>query len=557
MHNRINVFRLVAFFSLFGGIFGSSLGARAQQGLSPLPLIKDSFVVISHRGNHVNVPENTIASIDEAVKAGANYVELDLRTTKDGFLVLSHDESVDRMTDGKGNVRDLTLQEIKKLKLKSPVATDTKTYRIPEFKDVLKACKRRINIYLDFKEADPQETYNQIKAAGMEKQVVVYLNKADHYKQWKKVASDMPLMSGVPKEIRTAEQLRFFLDQVQIEVFDNVTDSAMLAVTKKYGVAVWLDVQAGDEGPAVWNAALRKNIQGVQTDHPQALIDYLKQNNLRNGPLAYKAGNLPAQGYNLPSYRALRDIAYSKNDKDSYLDAYIPAEYENARVIVYIHGGGWTGGDKAEFPKPLLEELVGKRKYIVVSMNYRLVRDGQNHFPAQIEDVKKVLSFLSGNASKYNYRGNEFALMGGSAGGHLAMLYAYGYDSLKQVKTVVDFWGPTDLSDKAVRAENKDADEKVANLLGVSDPQAQICLDASPYYRITKETGVPTILFHGGEDPLVHVSQAEKMYKKLLSLNIPTQYELYPHDKHGMSPASAVDAFSKTLVWLEKYYPSK
>ncbi|MHA4807051.1 glycerophosphodiester phosphodiesterase family protein [Flavitalea flava] len=557
MCNSIKIFRLAAFLSLFGGILGSPSGAKAQQGLSPLPFIKDSFVVISHRANHVKVPENSIAAINEAVKCGANYVELDLRTTKDGFLVLSHDGSVDRMTDGKGNVKDLTLEEIKQLKLKSPVASDTKIYRVPEFKDVLKVCKKRINIYLDFKDADPQETYNQIKAAGMEKQVVVYLNKADHYKLWKKAAPDMPLMASVPDEIRTPEQLGFFLGQIQIEVLDNVMDSAMLAVTRKAGVAVWLDVEAPDEGPVTWNAALGKNIQGVQTDHPKALIDYLKQNNLRNGPVAFKAANLPAQGYNLPTYRALRDIAYRKDDKDCYLDAYIPAEYENARVIVYIHGGGWTGGDKAEFPKPLLEELVGKRKYIVVSMNYRLVRDGQNLFPAQIEDVKKVLSFLSGNARKYHYEGNEFALMGGSAGGHLAMLYAYGYDSLKQVKTVVDFWGPTDLSDKAVRADNKDADSKVVTLLGVSDPQAQICLDASPYYRITKETGVPTILFHGGEDPLVHVSQAEKMYKKLLSLNIPTQYELYPHDKHGMSPASAVDVFSKTLVWLEKYYPSK
>jgi dipeptidyl aminopeptidase/acylaminoacyl peptidase len=125
------------------------------------------------------------------------------------------------------------------------------------------------------------------------------------------------------------------------------------------------------------------------------------------------------------------------------------------------------------------------------------------------------------------------------------------------VKAVVDFWGPTDLSDKAVRNDNKDADSKVVNLLGVADPRSPICIAASPYLRITKESGVPTILFHGGEDPLVHVSQAEKMYQKLLSLNIPAQLEIYPHEKHGMSPEAAIDAFGKMLVWLEKYYPAK
>lgn len=146
--------------------------------------------------------------------------------------------------------------------------------------------------------------------------------------------------------------------------------------------------------------------------------------------------------------------------------------------------------------------------------------------------------------------------MGGSAGAHLAMLYAYGYDSAKLIKTVVDFWGPTDLADKAVRAENKEADAKVTNLLGVADPAAQICLDASPYYRLTKATGVPTLLFHGGQDPLVPVAQANKMYKKLQELDIPAQYEYYPEEGHGMRGAAAMDVFNKTLAWLNKYFPA-
>ncbi|HRQ50105.1 MAG TPA: alpha/beta hydrolase, partial [Agriterribacter sp.] len=117
-----------------------------------------------------------------------------------------------------------------------------------------------------------------------------------------------------------------------------------------------------------------------------------------------------------------------------------------------------TRGDKSEFPRQLIEELVGKRGYIVVSMNYRLVKDGQDRFPAQIEDVTKALAFISKNAGKYEYNGNEYALMGGSAGAHLAMLYAYGYDHAKQVKTVIDLWGPTDFTDKSVRPDGSDAD---------------------------------------------------------------------------------------------------
>ena len=154
--------------------------AGAQQ--SPLPLSKNKFIVIAHRGNHVNVPENTVASVTEAIKSGADYAEIDLRTTKDGYLVLCHDASVDRMTDGKGNIKDLTLQEIKKLKI---TAANGMVYRIPEFREVLAACQGRINIYLDFKDADAAESYRQLKAAGMEKKVVVYLNKVPQYKDWR------------------------------------------------------------------------------------------------------------------------------------------------------------------------------------------------------------------------------------------------------------------------------------------------------------------------------------------------------------------------------------
>jgi glycerophosphoryl diester phosphodiesterase len=550
---RYKAFLYFLFAGLSAGLL-TSLPSTAQQTHAPLPQAKDSFIVIAHRGNHIDVPENTVAAVEEAIKSGADYAEIDLRTTKDGFLVLSHDATVDRMTDGKGNVKDLTLEEIKKLKIVGHAGADNhKVYHIPEFKDVLAVCRKRINIYLDFKDADPVETCRQLKAAGMEKQVVVYLNKPAHYKQWKAAAPQMPLMSSLPDGINTPEAFGLFLSQVQIEVLDNVHDSAMLAVARQNGVAVWLDVEGPGEDAALWEQTLRKDIQGVQTDHPRALVSWLKQTNQRNGAAAFRGSHPAPQGYTLPAYRTLSDVAYGSD----VLDAYIPSDYEQAKVIVYIHGGGWTGGDKGEFPAPLIEELVGRRKYILVSMNYRLIKDGKNIFPAQMEDVSRALAFLTRYSKKYHYDGSEFALMGGSAGAYMAMLYAYGYDTARQVKTVIDYWGPTDLSDKAVRAENKDADSKVITLLGVGDPQARICLDASPYYRATKTTGVPTILFHGGEDPLVNISQAEKMYKKLLELGIPAQYEAYPHEKHGMGPAASVDVFTKTLTWLDKYYPAK
>lgn len=259
------------------GVAGVDL---TRSALSPLPAVRNGFVVIAHRGNHLKVPENTVASIEEAIRSGADYVEMDLRTTKDGRLVLSHDASVDRMTNGKGMVKELTYAQMAELK----VGPDTGgTYRIATFEAALTACKGRINIYLDFKEADPEITYRQIRAAGMEKQIVVYLNKEEQYSQWKKAAPSMPLMGSIPKEISTPEQFRSFLDKIQLEVLDNVYDTALQAITTRHGTAIWLDVEGSNEAPAIWDRALAMNIQGVQTDHPDALIAYLRQTGRRNG----------------------------------------------------------------------------------------------------------------------------------------------------------------------------------------------------------------------------------------------------------------------------------
>lgn len=284
-------------------------------------------------------------------------------------------------------------------------------------------------------------------------------------------------------------------------------------------------------------------------------MNFIKKCQLTFG-LIFLVVQLSAQNELPSSYRTLLDVSYSNDDKADIMDVYLPNNYSTAKVIVYLHGSGWTGGDKNEFPKQLINELVGNRKYIVISANYRLVKDGVNRFPAQMEDIGKLFSFLSLKASQYHFNGNEFALMGGSAGGHLAMLYAYGYDSTKKIKTVVDFWGPTDFTDKVVREQDKNADAKVTNLLGEADPNARISFDASPYHRLTKETGIPTILFHGGQDPLVPVSQADKLYKKLQALGIPSQYAYYPNEKHGMKGAAGIDVFIKTLAWLNKYFPA-
>jgi glycerophosphoryl diester phosphodiesterase len=130
---------------------------------APIPKSKNAFVVISHRGNHVAAQENTLAAFQNAINVGADYVEIDLRTSKDSQLVIMHDATVNRMTNGIGKVSDLTWAELKQLKVIDKNHPEWAEKSIPLFSEVLKLCKGKINIYLDFKNAVVNASYQALK----------------------------------------------------------------------------------------------------------------------------------------------------------------------------------------------------------------------------------------------------------------------------------------------------------------------------------------------------------------------------------------------------------
>lgn len=245
-----------------------------------LPKTHHKLVIIAHRGSHLKFPENTLAAYAEAIKEGADYVEIDLRTTKDGHLVIMHDESTTRLTGKKGLIKDLNYSEIRDLKIKSTNKEDTTTYRIPDFKSVLNLCKGKINIYLDFKEADVEKTYQLIKEAGMQNNLVVYLNKEEQYGQWKKISPGIPLMASLPENMNIS-QLNTLLDKRPVDIVDNAYNNETVNLMHKRKIAVWVDVQGNDENPEKWEQALKLGPGGLQTDHPEKLIKYLESEGKR------------------------------------------------------------------------------------------------------------------------------------------------------------------------------------------------------------------------------------------------------------------------------------
>jgi glycerophosphoryl diester phosphodiesterase len=84
-------------------------------------------------------------------------------------------------------------------------------------------------------------------------------------------------MTSLPDEIHGAEAAGSWLNEHHIDVLDNVYDTTLLDFVRQKGVAVWLDVQSPNEGPAVWDAMLSRGVEGMQTDHPEALMDWLRK----------------------------------------------------------------------------------------------------------------------------------------------------------------------------------------------------------------------------------------------------------------------------------------
>lgn len=261
--------------------YGSALTAQQP---NPPPKPRHRFVVVSHRGDHTHAPENTLAAYRNAIYAGADYVEIDLRTTADSQLVIMHDASANRMTNDTGLIRNMTWEKLHSLKVRDKSHPEWGEQEIPLFTQVLDLCKGRIYIYLDFKSADPAAAWREIVKRGMGKEVLVYINAPHQFAEWRKVAPAMPLMVSLPGSVRNADSLVGFLNKYHPDVLDGDFDEytpEMIKAAGALGVMVLPDIQRPGENSGLWETAIGKGLQGLQTDHPGDLVKYLEGKGIR------------------------------------------------------------------------------------------------------------------------------------------------------------------------------------------------------------------------------------------------------------------------------------
>jgi glycerophosphoryl diester phosphodiesterase len=163
--------------------------------------------VIGHMGSCGDRPGNTLAGIRRAIEAKANVAEIDVRTTKDGVLVFLHDPEVDRTTDGKGKVADLTLAEIKKLDAGAKFDPKFKGERVPTLREVLELANGKIGVMIDLKEenlAYAKSITEAVRTFGEPKRLVLGIRSIKHANSFRKplprpgksASSPRPKISG-------------------------------------------------------------------------------------------------------------------------------------------------------------------------------------------------------------------------------------------------------------------------------------------------------------------------------------------------------------------------
>jgi glycerophosphoryl diester phosphodiesterase len=241
----------------------------------PEPRFGNTYV-IAHRGAHAGIPENSLAAIQKAIDLGCDFVEIDTRSTKDGRIVSLHNETIDQYVVGKtGKVEDFTLEELKKFDIGEKTGPEWINTRIPEIKEILKLCRGRIGIYLDLKEPLIPELLRIIRKYKMERDIVWYIP-SSHIGLIEELKNLCPECMPMP-DPGTINHLSTVVQQVHPKVI--ATDMSNLSegfvkISHSYKTKVFADEKKGTKEE--WEQIIGWDTDGIQTDNPAGLIEFLK-----------------------------------------------------------------------------------------------------------------------------------------------------------------------------------------------------------------------------------------------------------------------------------------
>lgn len=260
------------------------------------------------------------------------------------------------------------------------------------------------------------------------------------------------------------------------------------------------------------------------------------------------------------SIKEYKDIEYKKiGDVSLKLDIYkLKKQNKPAPVLVFIHGGAWRTGKRSDYLPYLID--FAKQGYVTATVSYRLVKKAK--FPAAVRDVKCAVEWIRAHANEYLIDPNNIAVIGGSAGGHLAMMIGYSSDEAEfdsecdcdsvssRVQAVVNLYGPSDLTTEYALSRRE-----ITEFIEQSYAEApEMYKKASPINFITNDDP-PTLIFQGTLDELVPVQQSDILNRKLDEVGVPNEYHRLKGWPHTMDAVEPVNRYCQHYMnaFFEKY----
>ena len=264
------------------------------------------------------------------------------------------------------------------------------------------------------------------------------------------------------------------------------------------------------------------------------------------------------------------DLAYGEKEANTF-DLYVPADRtkETYGLVVYLHAGGFTSGDKAD-DKEMLQWLCSKG-YIAAGINYTLRNDAhpKANILTQSNEIKESIPLVIEEAGKLGYPIDRMAVAGGSAGGCLALIYAYRDASSSPVPVMMAFEGvgPTSFYPEDWKCYGLDQNaeaaaamfsvmtgkEVTAEMFGTA-AYDELVKDASALLWVNEET-VPTVMAYGQHDKLQPYEASIRLDKALTKNGVPHEYIVLPHSGHGLQNDNKLYAeyMAKVEEYLEQY----
>lgn len=275
---------------------------RAEKIVAQIHDPDSKYVVVAcHRGDWRNYPENSIPAIESIIRMGADIMELDLKMTSDSVLVLCHDKTVDRTTNGKGLVSGFTYDSLKTLKLKRAHGIATDSLRMPTLREALAVCKDRIVVNVD----QGYEFYDQVLAIteelGVTDQILIKGKKSTDAVAAKMAEHPHNMMYMPIIDILRPQGKELFNEYMSKgitplayevcwgKMTPEVTDCAKKIIdsgSKLWVNTLWSSLNGGLDDDAalacahpseIYDQVLALGTSMIQTDRPELLLKYLRK----------------------------------------------------------------------------------------------------------------------------------------------------------------------------------------------------------------------------------------------------------------------------------------